>query len=83
MENQFSEIPATPVRFRCVGSLSTKYPRRFRVDLVQALDWVPELNQRELKALGITLAGILTKKMGIEVVAVSSEVIDTVPAISL
>lgn len=82
MENQFSEMPATPVRFRCVGSLSTKYPRRFRVDLVQALDWVPELNRRELKALGVTLAGILSKKMGVEVAAVSSEVIDTVPAIS-
>ena len=82
MENQFSEMPATPVRFRCIGSLSTKYPRRFRVDLVQALDWLPELNRRELKALGVTLAGILSKKMGVDVVAVSSEVIDTVPVIS-
>ena len=82
MENQFSEMPATPVRFRCIGSLSTKYPRRFRVDLVQALDWLPELNRRELKALGVTLAGILSKKMGVDVAAVSSEVIDIVPVIS-
>ncbi len=82
MENQFSEMPATPVRFRCVGSLSAKHPRRFRIDLVQTLDWLPELNRRELKALGVTLAGILSKKMGVAVAAVSSEVIDTVPPIS-
>lgn len=82
MENQFSEMPATPVRFRCIGSLSTKHPKRFRVDLVQALDWLPELNRRELKALGVTLAAILSKKMGVDVAPVSSEVIDTVPVLS-
>ena len=82
MENQFSEMPATPVRFRCIGSLSTKHPKRFRVDLVQALDWLPELNRRELKALGVTLAAILSKKMGVDVAAVSSEVIDTVPVLA-
>ena len=79
MENQFSETPATPVRFRCIGSLTPKYPRRFRVDLVQALDPLPELNRKELKALGGALTTVLKNKLGVEVSTVSAEVIDTSP----
>ena len=79
MENQFSETPATPVRFRCIGSLTPKYPRRFRVDLVQALDPLPELNRKELKALGWALTTVLKNKLGVQVSTVSAEVMDTSP----
>lgn len=78
MENQFSAIPATPIRFRCLGTSSTKYPKRYRVDLAQALDRMPELNHRELKALGNSLADALSRKLGVEVAALSPDVIDTV-----
>lgn len=81
MENQFSTIPATPIRFRCLGSMSPKSPKRFRVDLVQALDQIPELNRRELKALGGALASVLERKLGVEVASVSGDVIDTVPVL--
>ena len=77
MENQFSTIPATPIRFRCLGTISTKYPKRYRVDLAQALDRMPELNRRELKALGNSLADALSRKLGVEVAAFSPDVIDT------
>ena len=78
MENQFSTMPPTPIRFRCIGSSSAKYPKRYRVDLAQALDWLPELNRRELKALGTALAEALSRKMGVEVAPLSADVIDTV-----
>ncbi len=78
MENQFSTMAATPIRFRCLGTNSTKYPRRFRVDLAQALDPVPELNKRELKALGNAICEALSRQMGVEVAAFSADVIDTV-----
>ena len=77
MENQFSTMPATPIRFRCIGTSSAKYPKRYRVDLAQALDWLPELNRRELKSLGITLAEALSRKLGVEVAPFSADVIDT------
>ena len=77
MENQFSTVPATPIRFRCIGTNSTKYPKRYRVDLAQALDWLPELNRRELKALGAALAEALSRKLGVEVAPFSADVIDT------
>ncbi len=78
MENQFSTMPATPIRFRCLGTSSSKYPKRYRVDLAQALDWLPELNRRELKALGNSLAEALSRKLGVEVAPFSPDVIDTV-----
>jgi len=78
MENQFSTMAATPIRFRCLGTNSTKCPRRFRVDLAQALDPVPELNKRELKALGNAICEALSRQMGVEVAAFSADVIDTV-----
>lgn len=77
MENQFSTIPATPIRFRCIGTNSAKSPKRYRVDLAQALDWLPELNRRELKSLGAALAEALSRKLGVEVAAFSADVIDT------
>ena len=77
MENQFSTMPAIPIRFRCLGTSSTKYPKRYRVDLAQALDRLPELNRRELKALGTALVEALSHKLGMEVASFSSDVIDT------
>ena len=77
MENQFSTMAATPIRFRCIGTSSAKYPKRYRVDLAQALDPLPELNRREMKALGNALADALRRKLGVEVAAFSSDVIDT------
>ena len=74
--NKFSVSPATPVRFRCIGHLSYKYPKRYRVDLAQALDWLPELNQRELKQLGASLSTALSKLIGVDVAPVSQQVID-------
>ena len=78
MENQFSPAAATPLRFRCLGTNSTKYPKRFRVDLAQALDSMPELDRRELKALGGAIATTLSRQLGVEVAACSPGVIDTV-----
>ena len=79
MENQFSTGPATPIRFRCLGTSSSKSPKRYRVDLAQTLDWLPELNRRELKALGNALADSLSRQLGVEVAPVSPDIIDTVP----
>ena len=78
MENQFSTTPPTPIRFRCIGTNSAKYPKRYRVDLAQTLDRLPELNRKELKGLGIALAKALSLKLGVEVAPLSGEVIDTV-----
>lgn len=78
MENQFSTMAATPIRFRCLGANSPKNPRRFRVDLAQALDPLPQLNKREMKALGNAIADSLSRKLGIEVAAFPSAIIDTV-----
>ena len=78
MENQFSTMAATPIRFRCLGTNGGKYPKRFRVDLAQALDPLPELNKREMKALGNAIVESLSRKLGVEVAAISPDVIDTV-----
>jgi len=77
MQNQFSTMPATPIRFRCLGTSSAKYPKRYRVDLAQALDRLPELNRRELKSLGNALAEALSHKLGVEVASFSPDIIDT------
>ena len=74
--NKFSVMPATPVRFRCIGNLSYKYPKRYRVDLAQALDWLPELNQREVKQLGTSLQTAISKQLGVDVAPISHQVID-------
>ena len=78
MENQFSTVAATPLRFRCLGITSAKYPKRYRVDLAQALDPMPELNKRELKALSNAIHDALSRKLGVEVAFFSPDVIDTV-----
>ena len=78
MENQFSTMAATPLRFRCLGTTSAKYPKRYRVDLAQALDPMPELNKRELKALSNAIHDALSHKLGVEVASFSPDVIDTV-----
>ena len=78
MENQFSPAAATPLRFRCLGTNNSKYPKRFRVDLAQALDPMPELDRRELKALGGAIATTLSRQLGVEVAACSPDIIDTV-----
>ena len=78
MENQFSTMAATPVRFRCRGANGGKYPKRFRIDLAQALDPLPELNKREMKALGNAIVESLSRKLGVEVAAISPDIIDTV-----
>ena len=78
MENQFSTMAATPIRFRCLGANTGKYPKRYRVDLAQALDPLPELNKRELKALGNAIVEALSRKLGVDVAAFSPDVIDTV-----
>lgn len=72
----FSVNPATPVRFRCVGSISPKHPKRYRVELAQALDWLPDLTSRELKDLGAALALAVSEKLGVEVAAFNWEVMD-------
>jgi hypothetical protein len=77
MENQFSTVAATPLRFRCLGTNSAKYPKRYRVDLAQALDPMPELNKRELKALSNAIHDALSRKLGVEVASFSPDVIDT------
>ena len=77
MENQFSTMAATPLRFRCLGTNSAKYPKRYRVDLAQALDPMPELNKRELKALSNAIHDALSRKLGVEVASFSPDVIDT------
>ena len=67
MENQFSTMAATPLRFRCLGTTSAKYPKRYRVDLAQALDPMPELNKRELEALSNAIHDALSRKLRVEV----------------
>ena len=78
MENQFSTMAATPLRFRCLGTTSAKYPKRYRVDLAQALDPMPELNKRELEALSNAIHDALSRKLGVEVASFSPDVIDTI-----
>ncbi len=75
-DNHFDVIPATPVRFRCVGSITPKHPKRYRVELAQALDCLPDLTKRELKDLGAILALAVSEKLGVEVAPFNWEVID-------
>lgn len=74
--NQFGVMPTTPVRFRCIGSLTPKFPRRYRIDLAQALDWLPELTQRELKGLGASLVEAVAIKMGVYVAPLNCDILD-------
>lgn len=74
--NKFCVMPAEPVRFRCIGTLTPKYPRRFRVDLAQALDRLPGLTGPELKAVGASLATAISKKLGVEVAPINGQLID-------
>ena len=78
--NQFGIMPATPVRFRCVGSMTPKYPKRYRIELAQALDWLPELNRKELRELGAALTAAVSMTLGVEVAQFSGELIDFHPA---
>ena len=79
VHNQFSIVPAAAVRFRCVGTLTPKLPKRYRVELAQALDRLPDLNQRELKQLGASLATAISEELGIEVAPFNGDVIDLLP----
>ncbi|PKB66559.1 MAG: hypothetical protein BZY81_06935 [SAR202 cluster bacterium Io17-Chloro-G4] len=74
--NQFGLMPTTPIRFRCIGSITPKYPKRYRIDLAQVLDWLPELTRRELKDLGASLAEAVAIKLGVEVAPLSCDVMD-------
>ena len=74
--NQFGVMPTTPVRFRCVGALTPKYPKRYRIELAQALDWLPELSQRELKGLGASLVEAISAKLGVDVAPFNCDVMD-------
>ena len=74
--NQFGVMPTTPVRFRCIGALMPKYPKRYRIELVQALDWLPELTQRELKLLGASLMEAIASKLGVDVAPFNCDVMN-------
>jgi hypothetical protein len=75
VDNQFGVTAAIPVRFSCIGTLTPKFPKRYRVDLAQALDKLPELNRRELKLLGASLASAISKELGVEVAPFNGDVI--------
>ena len=74
--NQFGVMPTTPVRFSCIGALTPKFPRRYRIDLAQALDWLPELTQRELKGLGASLVEAVAIKLGVDVAPLNCDILD-------
>ena len=74
--NRFGTAPAEQIRFRCVGKLTFKDPRRYRVELAQALQRLPELTQRELKELGMSLAAAISSELGVEVAPIAGDVID-------
>ena len=74
--NQFGVMPTTPVRFRCVGAITPKYPKRYRIELAQALDWLPELTPRELKGLGASLVEAIAAKLGVDVAPFNCDVMD-------
>ena len=48
------------------------------MDLAQAMVPMPELDRRELKALGGAISESLSKELGVEVATCSPDVIDTV-----
>ena len=74
--NQFGLMPTTPVRFRCIGALTPKSPKRYRIDLAQALDWLPELTPRELKDLGASLVEAVATELGVDVAPLNCDVMD-------
>ena len=76
LSNQFGVMPSTPVRFRCIGALMPKYPKRYRIELAQALDWLPELTPRELKGLGASLVEAIAAKLGADVAPFNCDVMD-------
>lgn len=74
--NHFGLMPAKAVRFRCIGTLTAKYPQRYRVELARALDMLPYLGRNELKELGASLALTISKELGVEVATIAGDVID-------
>ena len=74
--NQFGLMPTTPVRFRCIGALTPKSPKRYRIELAQALDWLPELTSRELKDLGASLMEAVATELGVDVAPLNCDVMD-------
>lgn len=74
--NQFGVMPTTPVRFRCLGTLTPRHPKRYRIELAQVLDWLPELNRRELKELGASLVEAIGTKLGVDVAPFNCDVMD-------
>ena len=75
-KNRFGLMPTTPVRFPCIGTLTSKYPKRYRVDLAQVLDWLPDLTSLELKELGSSLAVAVKYKLGVDVAPITADVFD-------
>ena len=61
MGNQFSTKAAFALRFRCLGNTTTKYLKRYRVNLAQAMDPMPELDRMGLKALDSAISESLIK----------------------
>ena len=78
--NQFGVNPPRAVRFRCIGTLTPKYPQRYRVELAQVQDWLPYLARNEVKELAASLALIIGEKLGVDVAPISGDVIDLKPA---
>ena len=79
LSNQFGVMPSTAVRFRCIGALMPKYPKRYRIELAQALDWLPELTERERKLLGAALVEAIAIKLGVDVAPLNCDVMDLEP----
>ena len=76
VSHRFGAAPATPIRFRCIGTLSPKLPKRYRVELARAVDWLPDLSHLELKELGDSLALAIALRLGVEVAPISLDLID-------
>ena len=77
-DNQVSTKAELALRFRCLGTANTKHPKRHRVEFAHAVDPMPELDRREINALGSAIAESLSKQQGVEVAVCSPDVIDTV-----
>ena len=75
---QFGAMPADPIRFRCLGTLTATKPKRYRVDLAQTLDWLPDLTIRELRQLAAALALAVSNRLDVEVAPIPVSVIDSI-----
>ncbi len=76
VSNKFGTSPATPIRFQCLGTLSQKFPKRYRVELASAMDRLPDLSRLELKGLVYSLALAIALSLGVDVAPIPVDVID-------